>query len=75
MRGACIPLRVHTVIVSIQHAESATLSQIRADIMERVIKVVIPENYLDENTIYHIQPSGRFVIGGPQVLFSQVLYP
>jgi len=65
--GACIPIRVHTVVVSIQHSEEVTTLKIQQDIIEKVIKVVIPSNFLDENTVYHIQPSGRFVIGGPQV--------
>jgi S-adenosylmethionine synthetase len=65
-KGACIPLRVHTVVISIQHDEQVTLEQLRKDLMEKVVSVVIPEKYLDENTVYHLQPSGRFVIGGPQ---------
>lgn len=64
--GSCIPVRVHTVVVSVQHSDDVTLKQLRADIMEKVVKAVIPEQYLDDKTIYHIQPSGRFVIGGPQ---------
>lgn len=64
--GACIPLRVHTVVISIQHSEAITMDQLRKAVMEKVVKVVIPARYLDENTIYHIQPSGKFLIGGPQ---------
>lgn len=64
--GACVPVRVHTVVVSVQHGEEVTLDTIRNDLMSKVIKVVIPEKYIDERTVYHIQPSGRFVIGGPQ---------
>jgi len=64
--GACIPLRVHTVVVSVQHSEDIELEQMRAELMEKVVKAVIPANYLDDNTIYHLQSSGRFVIGGPQ---------
>ena len=66
-KGACVPTRVHTVVISVQHSEEVTLDQLRSDLMEKVVKVVIPHKFLDENTIYHIQPSGRFVIGGPQV--------
>jgi len=66
VKGACIPVRVHTVVVSVQHSEDVTLNQLREDVMNKVVKVVIPEHYLDESTVYHIQPSGRFVIGGPQ---------
>ena len=65
--GACIPVRVHTVVVSVQHSEDIEQEQMKKEIMEKVIKSVIPMKYLDENTVYHIQPSGRFVIGGPQV--------
>ena len=66
-KGACIPVRVHTVVVSVQHSEDIEQEQMKKEIMEKVIKSVIPKKYLDENTVYHIQPSGRFVIGGPQV--------
>jgi len=63
--GAVVPLRVHTVVVSTQHADGVTNEEIRKGIMDYVIKPVIPEKYLDDKTIYHIQPSGRFIIGGP----------
>jgi len=63
--GACIPLRVHTVVVSTQHSEKVTLPALREDVMEKVIKAVIPAKFLDENTKYHINPCGNFVIGGP----------
>jgi S-adenosylmethionine synthetase len=66
INGVPVPQRVHTVIISTQHNEDVTNEQIRKDLMEEVIKKVIPEQYLDENTIYHLNPSGRFVIGGPQ---------
>jgi len=66
IKGACVPIRVHTVVISIQHHEDVTLDQVRSDLMEKVIKNVIPAKYLDANTVYHLQPSGRFVIGGPQ---------
>lgn len=66
LKGACIPLRVHTVVVSIQHSEDVTTEKIRKDLMEKVINVVIPSKYLDNKTIYHLNPSGKFVIGGPQ---------
>ncbi|KAL4240913.1 S-adenosylmethionine synthase isoform type-1 [Mactra antiquata] len=64
--GACIPLRVHTVVVSLQHSEDITLEKLRKELMEKVVKVVIPKKYLDDRTIFHIQPSGIFIIGGPQ---------
>lgn len=60
------PLRVHTVVVSAQHHPDIEYSQLRQDIINEVIRPVIPEQWLDEETIYHINPTGRFVIGGPQ---------
>lgn len=60
------PVRVDTVVVSSQHLASASLEQIRADIIEKVIKTTIPANLLDENTKYFVNPTGRFVIGGPR---------
>jgi S-adenosylmethionine synthetase len=59
------PSRVDAVVISTQHAETVTTEQLRADILKQVIQVVIPANLLDENTKYHINPTGRFVIGGP----------
>ena len=59
------PVRIDTVVVSTQHSEEVTLETIREDLLEHVIKPVIPENLLDENTKYFINPTGRFVIGGP----------
>lgn len=64
--GACIPIRVHTVVISVQHSEDIELEQMRLELMEKVVKAVIPAKYLDDKTIYHLQSSGRFVIGGPQ---------
>lgn len=64
--GACVPIRVHTVVVSVQHSEDIELEQMRLELMEKVVKAVIPAQYLDSKTIYHLQSSGRFVIGGPQ---------
>ncbi len=60
------PVRIETVVVSSQHAPDVSLDQIKRDIMEHVIKPVIPSELLDENTKYYINPTGRFVIGGPQ---------
>jgi len=64
--GFLTPLRVHTVVISTQHAEEVDNETIRKELLEKVIKVAIPEKYLDDKTIYHLNPSGRFVIGGPQ---------
>ncbi|KAK1354413.1 S-adenosylmethionine synthase [Heracleum sosnowskyi] len=63
--GAMVPVRIHTVLISTQHDETVTNDEISADLKEHVIKPVIPEKYLDENTIFHLNPSGRFVHGGP----------
>ena len=60
------PVRVDTVVISSQHAPEIELDQIREDIIEKVIKTTIPASLLDENTVYHINPTGRFVTGGPQ---------
>lgn len=63
---AGLPLRVDTVVISTQHDEEVTLETIQEDIKAQVIKEVIPHDLLDENTHYYINPTGRFVIGGPQ---------
>ena len=60
------PLRVETVVISTQHADDITNETLRADIMEKIIKQTVPVELIDENTKYHINPTGRFVIGGPQ---------
>jgi S-adenosylmethionine synthetase len=59
------PVRVDAVVISTQHAEDVGNDQLHKEIMEHVIKAVIPVELLDENTKYHINPTGRFVIGGP----------
>ncbi|MDO9574364.1 MAG: methionine adenosyltransferase [Candidatus Contubernalis sp.] len=59
------PKRVHTVIVSGQHKPSVPMDQIRSDIIETVIKETIPSELLDDRTIFHVNPTGRFVVGGP----------
>ncbi|MDY6243933.1 MAG: methionine adenosyltransferase [Lachnospiraceae bacterium] len=58
--------RIDTIVISTQHSEDVTQEQIREDIIKYVIRAVLPENLLDENTKYYINPTGRFVIGGPQ---------
>ena len=59
------PVRVDAVVISTQHAEEVSTEKLRADILKDVIQVVIPANLLDADTKYHINPTGRFVIGGP----------
>ena len=59
------PSRIDAVVISSQHAESISNDELKADILKYVIQAVLPEKWLDENTKYHINPTGRFVIGGP----------
>jgi S-adenosylmethionine synthetase len=59
------PLRIDAVVISTQHADSVTTEQLRADILKYVIQATLPAKLLDENTKYHINPTGRFVVGGP----------
>src|SRR5881275_2818014 len=59
------PVRVDAVVVSTQHAETIGNDELRADILKHVIQAVIPADLLDADTKYHINPTGRFVIGGP----------
>lgn len=65
VNGEVIPNRVHTVVISVQHDEHMTNEVMRKVLKEQIIDEVIPANLLDENTVYHLQPSGKFVIGGP----------
>ena len=60
------PVRVHTVLISTQHGEEVTNETIREDLINHVIKAVIPAELLDEETKIYINPTGRFVVGGPQ---------
>jgi S-adenosylmethionine synthetase len=60
------PVRINTVVVSSQHAPDISYDQIKEDIIEKVIKEVIPAKFLDDKTVYYINPTGRFVVGGPQ---------
>jgi S-adenosylmethionine synthetase len=60
------PIRIDTVVISTQHSPEATASQIRDEVIEHIIKPVVPAKLLDSKTKYHINPTGRFVVGGPQ---------
>ncbi len=59
------PVRIDAVVISSQHSETVSNEELRADILKNVIQAVLPANLLDENTKYHINPTGRFVVGGP----------
>jgi S-adenosylmethionine synthetase len=63
--GAMVPKRVHTIVISTQHAEGVDNETIRKVLFEKIIKPVIPPQYLDDKVVLHLNPSGRFVIGGP----------
>jgi len=63
--GKLEPIRVHTIVISTQHDDGVPIEKIREDLMEKVIKPVVDKKYLTEETKYHLNPSGRFVIGGP----------
>ncbi|MEM6797184.1 MAG: methionine adenosyltransferase [Acidobacteriota bacterium] len=60
------PLRVHTVVISTQHHPDIELDEISREVIEKVIRTTVPADLLDDETIYHVNPTGRFVVGGPQ---------
>lgn len=64
--GRTVPLRVHTVVISTQHTAEISCEDLRKFLKTAVIDLVIPKHLLDDKTVYHIQPSGTFLIGGPQ---------
>ena len=59
------PVRVTTIVVSSQHSADVSLEQLREDIIENVIKTTVPAEFMDEDTVFYVNPTGRFVIGGP----------
>lgn len=63
--GRMVPKRVHTIVISTQHSPEVSNDQIRADLRKHVIEPIVPAELLDAETIYHLNPSGRFIIGGP----------
>lgn len=63
--GATVPKRVHTIVISTQHSHDIDLSELKKQVLEHVIKVVVPERYLDDETVFHINPCGSFTEGGP----------
>ncbi|AJU58296.1 S-adenosylmethionine synthetase 2 [Saccharomyces cerevisiae RM11-1a] len=64
--GRWVPKRIDTVVISAQHADEISTADLRTQLQKDIVEKVIPKDMLDENTKYFIQPSGRFVIGGPQ---------
>ena len=64
--GRTIPIRVHTVVISTQHTANISTNDLRIFLKTQVIDTVIPSAFLDDRTVYHLQPSGTFLIGGPQ---------
>jgi S-adenosylmethionine synthetase len=65
-KGACVPQRVHTIVISTQHSPQVTQEQLRDDLLNKIIKPVVPKALLDDQTVYYLNPSGKFEIGGPQ---------
>jgi S-adenosylmethionine synthetase len=63
--GQMVPVRVHTVLISTQHSPDVSNEELRKGILEHIIKKVVPSKYLDDKTIYHINPSNSFTVGGP----------
>jgi len=64
--GGVEPIRVHTIVISTQHDPAYTNEQLEIDLKEKVIKAVVPAKYMDKDTIFHLNPSGKFTIGGPE---------
>ncbi|XP_061490124.1 S-adenosylmethionine synthase-like isoform X3 [Rhineura floridana] len=68
--GALEPIRVHTLVISVQHAPGVPLEQIRKELVDKVVNEVIPAKYLDEKTVYHLLPSKAFLEGGPKLSYA-----
>lgn len=64
--GACVPKRVHTIVISTQHSPDVTQDKLKEDLLEKVIRPTVPAHFLDAKTIYYLNPSGKFIIGGPK---------
>ena len=62
-----VPLRVHSIVMSVQHDQNVSLEQLRRELKEKVVSAVVPIKYLDEQTVIHLNPAGNFVMGGPIV--------
>lgn len=65
VKGAAIPKRVHTVVLSTQHTNDISIEKLRKEVIDKVIHSVIPNHLLDAQTVYHVNPCGKFVDGGP----------
>jgi len=65
VNGKAVPQRVHTIVISTQHSDDVTNEFIKQELHEKIIKPTIPAEYMDDKVVYHLNPSGRFVIGGP----------
>jgi hypothetical protein len=72
--GAVVPVRVHTILISTQHSPDVSNETIHKELMEHVIKPVVPEKYLDEKTIFHLNPSGVCVLGRKCRILGQGLW-
>jgi len=64
--GACVPIRIHTVVISTQHSPDIELEDQRQLLRTKICDAVLPQHLVDDKTVYHLQRSGKFVIGGPQ---------
>lgn len=63
--GDIKPVRIHTVVISTQHGPDITLKELQSEVLEKVVKPTLPKELVDDNVVYHINPSGAFILGGP----------